>query len=176
MSEQPLDFLKDFEDVKERTEEVVPPAVADQSVQASSDGSESNPTGRKILRRKKRVEVTKREQQRLQNRERRIQARAVIIVECNCHLSCSKRISIEQRQSLNETYWQMNHAEQKNYVKSHTVPGPVKRRRVPVDPLGGADVKKAFSYSFYLPDEQGQLHMVCCTFFLNTLGFRKGCG
>lgn len=180
MAQQPLDFLKDYNEPEETKAKVAaafiaPPAPQSQS--QSSDASESNPTGRKILRRKKRVEVTKREQHRAQVQERRRQGRQVIEVECNCHLSCPKRINPEHRRALNAKYWEMDPLQQRVYVKTHTVPGPVKRRRVPADPLGGLqEVKKAFSYAFYLPNELGELMMVCCTFFLNTLGFRKGCG
>lgn len=178
MSQQPLDFLRDYNEPDEKkAQEACVPAEAPSAQQQSSDGNELSPTGRKILRRKKRVEVTKRDQHRAQVQERRRQARQVIQVECNCHLSCPKRINPEHRQALNRKYWEMDPTSQRQYVKSHTVPGPVKRRRVPADPLGGIpDVKKAFSYAFYLPDENGELMMVCCTFFLNTLGFRKGCG
>ncbi|XP_062548916.1 uncharacterized protein LOC134213667 [Armigeres subalbatus] len=176
MAQQPLDFLRDYNEPNEKKELDVNVSVVS-SQGPSSDGTDSTPTGRKILRRKRRVEITKRDQQRAEAQERRRQARHVIEVECKCHLSCPKRINLEQRRALNNKYWEMDTVTQRQYVKTHSVPGPVKRRRVPADPLGGLpDVKKAFSYAFYLPDEHGELMMVCCTFFLNTLGFRKGCG
>lgn len=189
MSGHPLDFLKDYktappeaEPEPEQHEEklIVEPIVIplEQNVEPGPlpppQPSDSKP-GKKP--RKKRVLITKREVARQAARERRRQGRGVINEKCACHLSCSGKITEEHRKVLNEQYWNMDLKEQKAFVKAHSEPGQVKRRRVPVDPLGGGtEVKKAFTYSFWLPDHQGELQSVCCTFFLNTIGFRQGCG
>ncbi|XP_055613909.1 uncharacterized protein LOC129760294 [Uranotaenia lowii] len=134
-------------------------------------------SGKGKSKRKKRVEVTKREQQRKLSRVARREARYVIQEKCSCHLSCLSKMTFEHRVSLNERYWQMDHKEQKYFIRCHSVPGQVKRRRVLPDPLfGPQQVKKSVTYSFFLPDEKGEMQTVCCGFFLNTLGYRKGCG
>ncbi|XP_053694888.1 uncharacterized protein LOC128742520 [Sabethes cyaneus] len=186
MSTHPLDLFKDFTtasdlnsnaatDVGNSVEEPMafseglPPAIEPTGL----DDDSSKASKRK---RKRRVLVTKKEQKRVEAQVQRRQARQVITEACTCYLSCPRKITPEQRQLLNERYWQMGHIEQKKFVRRYSVQGKVKRRRVPVDPLGGVDVKKAYTYSFYLPDEKEELQTVCCTFFLNTLGYRKGCG
>lgn len=181
MSEHPLDFLKDYsaaqveqQNVRATSDSVVRTVSATQNHSENESISKDSKTAKG--KGKKRVLITKKELQKTQIRERRKLARQVIIEKCTCHLSCTTKITSEQRKAINENYWRMEHIEQKKFVRTHTVQGQVKRRRVPVDPLGGADVKKAHSYAFYLPDDTGQLQTICCTFFLNTLGFRKGCG
>ncbi|XP_055540005.1 uncharacterized protein LOC129726864 [Wyeomyia smithii] len=186
MSVHPVDIFKVYNssdpncnaeiDVKTSVKEQfapVPEEFPQSSETAEVDKNSTKSTKRK---RKKRVLVTKKEQKRAEAQVQRRQARLVITEACSCYLSCPRKITPEQRQILNEQYWQMNHIEQKKFVRRYSVQGKVKRRRVPVDPLGGVDVKKAYTYSFYLPDDSGELQTVCCTFFLNTLGYRKGCG
>ncbi|XP_058453369.1 uncharacterized protein LOC131431579 [Malaya genurostris] len=190
MSVYPVDFIKEY-DVNYKVDTTTAASVAQQNdnpveerndddnklLQISEvtghDEIHSKPAKRK---RKKRLLVTKKELKKSEGHKRRRQARHVITEACSCYLSCPRKISPEQRQVLNDLYWKMEHVDQKKFVKRYSVQGKVKRRRVPVDPLGGMDVKKAYTYSFYLPDGKGELQTVCCTFFLNTLGYRKGCG
>uniref|UniRef100_A0A1Q3F410 Uncharacterized protein n=1 Tax=Culex tarsalis TaxID=7177 RepID=A0A1Q3F410_CULTA len=193
MSGHPLDFLKDYKTTQDAEAEVVPkqeqldqhheenlivetvPVINTPPPPSIGPG----PDGGKPVKkpRKKRVLITRREAARQAARERRRQGRQVINEKCACHLSCLTKIPAEHRKVLNEKYWSMDLKEQKAFVKAHSEPGQVKRRRVPVDPLGGgAEMKKAFTYSFNLPDQEGVLQSVCCTFFLNTIGFRQGCG
>lgn len=183
MSTNPLDLFNTASDLNRD-------ATADvrNSVKAQVTFSEGLPQGIETTelvedsaktskrKRKRRLLVTKKEQKRVEAQVQRRQARHVITEACTCYLSCPRKITLEQRQILNERYWQMGHIEQKKFVRRYSVQGKVKRRRVPVDPLGGVDVKKAYTYSFYLPDDKEELQTVCCTFFLNTLGYRKGCG
>lgn len=113
---------------------------------------------------------------RKEAREKRIQKRGVVEEKCrNCYFGCPAKISDEQRQVLNAAYWAMKYSEQREYVKAHTVQGKVKRRRVKGDPLGDepADLKRAFTYKFYLADGDGELAAVCCAFFLGTLGYKN---
>ncbi|XP_055642813.1 uncharacterized protein LOC129779396 [Toxorhynchites rutilus septentrionalis] len=183
MSEHPLDFLKDYSTAQEDDQDAAT-AASESAAGMEEHGAHNNTEYRntskdsKTVRgkSKKRLLITKKELQKTQIRERRKLARKVIIEKCKCHLSCTTKLTPEQRQTINESYWRLENIEQKKFIKTHTVQGKVKRRRVPVDPLGGVDVKKAHSYAFYLPDDTGQLQAICCTFFLNTLGYRKGCG
>ncbi|XP_058820274.1 uncharacterized protein LOC131682640 [Topomyia yanbarensis] len=163
--------ISTFKSIEERSiaAKEPPPNVA----AAADDENNSKPAKRK---RKKRLLVTKKEFKRSEGQKKRRQARQVVTEACSCYLSCPRKITPEQRQDLNNRYWELEHVEQKKFIKRYSVQGKVKRRRVPVDPLGGVDVKKAYTYSFYLPDDKGELQTVCCTFFLNTLGYRKGCG
>ncbi|XP_039429171.1 uncharacterized protein LOC120412672 [Culex pipiens pallens] len=194
MSGQSLDFVPDYkttlkvepdlehqqhqqhvENLTVESISIINPVPPTSSIQP---GPSANPDGKPTKKsRKKRVQITRREAARQAARERRRQGRQVINEKCACHLSCGEKISEEHRKVLNEKYWAMDLKEQKAFVKAHSEPGQVKRRRAPIDPLGGgAEVKKAFTYSFRLPNPEGLLLSVCCTFFLNTIGFRQGCG
>lgn len=96
-------------------------------------------------------------------------AHVAIMKNCGCRKDCSTLLSRDDKQKINQLYWNMDANEQRNFIQQYVNLTTVKHRRKTRNTSN--DLTKNRSYICTLPDANDVPFIVCRTFFLNTIGF-----
>lgn len=129
-----------------------------------SDGSFYEPPRKK----------TKKEIQKDNSAKKRRAAHGVIMKSCDCRKKCPELLSRDDREKINEAYWNLNTEGQRSYIQNYvsfaSVNSRIKTREV------SKELRKNRSYICTLPTASDVPVAVCRAFFLNTIGFGEHCG
>lgn len=105
--------------------------------------------------------LSRQESIREEKRKSRAASRAVIYKNCNCKLECATKISKDQRNDLNNRYWQAGYVEKKAIILQYVKSCPIKRKRVDLN----NSPKKTRMFEYKLFDERNETVIVCQEFF-----------
>jgi len=88
---------------------------------------------------------------------------------CNsaCKRKCSTVIAEDQRKKINAEFWNMSHLQRRTFILHNT------KRQLTTRHTSGTDSRRKYTYHYFLNGTNGA-EAVCKTFFMTTLGFKKG--
>lgn len=126
-------------------------------------------TKKGTVRKRKIVEETMEE--RLEKKKLALKETHKVLVGCTstCYLKCETKIKEDQRNVINEQFWEKSWIDRRSFVLNICERQEPKRKKNTPD-FGS---KKRLTFKYFLPDENGQKLQVCKTYFLTTLGFEK---
>lgn len=118
---------------------------------------------------------TKKEIRKLDIARRRRLAHTVIMEVCGCRKECDKLVSKDDRIEMNKSFWELDAAGQKCFIRERVHRKNVeKRNRYRIT---GEQLRKRHSYVFTIRTvASNESTAVCRKIFLNTLGYGDHCG
>lgn len=136
-------------------------------------GSESDSGSEEII--EPESKRTKKEIRKRDVAERRRLAHAVILEDCGCRKECGNLVSRDDRVDVNTTFWGLDAAGQKHFIRERVLRVPIKRRSR--NKFQDDSLRKHHSYKFHIRTvASDEAPSVCRKFFLNTLGYGDHCG
>lgn len=106
--------------------------------------------------------------------KKRRESHGIILQNCQCRRKCADLLSRDDKLKVHETYWNLDVADQRSFVRKYVHLAPVesrhKNRKV------STDLRKKHSYTFSIPSACDVPVPACRKFFLNTIGFGEHCG
>jgi len=87
----------------------------------------------------------------------------------SCRKKCADKLTEEQRQHINHTYWSLSFGERRSWLDGYINILNVERRR---GDTTESDMKRSKSLWYTLPQSDGRKVTVCKQMFLHTLGLK----
>ncbi|XP_062557261.1 uncharacterized protein LOC134222135 [Armigeres subalbatus] len=138
----------------------------------NSDGSFFGNLPEKSRSQRKR---TKKEARKRDIAKRRRLSHATILEHCGCSKECSNLVSKDDRIDINNSFWSLDAAGQKHFIRERVIRKAVKRRSR--NAFSEENLRKRHSYEFHIRAvASDEVPKVCRKFFLNTFGYGEHCG